>query len=104
MPGTKPSLSAVNMETCAPHIGTPDLTELRRLVRQFPKDEGERNCYRYLLKEMRSAPDKPPATKRHFDTTCRRQFRITAASFDYCWREAIKVTGAVWDQPGRRPG
>ena len=103
MPRTKPSLFAVNMQTCAPDIGTPDLTELRRSIRQFPKDDGERKCYLYLLEEMRSAPRKPPATKEHFDEDCRDKFRIKAASFDYCWREAIKVTGARWDQPGRRP-
>jgi hypothetical protein len=104
MLGTKHSFSALNVETCAPHIGTPELTELRRSIsiRQFPKDDDERKCYLYLLEEMRSAPRKPPATKEHFDEDCRDKFRIKAASFDYCWREAIKVTGAVWDQPGRR--
>ena len=105
MPATKPSisLSAVSLETGAPEFGTPDLTELRNLIRPFPKDAGERDCYRYLLEQMQATPDRPRGTKAEFEKTCRRRFHVTVESFEYCWREANKVTGARWDQPGRRP-
>ena len=86
----------------SPQIGTPDLTEHRIIIRSFPKDTGERHCYQYLLEQMRSTPDRPRWTKAEIEKTCRRRFHVTVDSFDYCWREAIKVTGARWDQPGRR--
>jgi hypothetical protein len=105
MPAKKPSitLSAVSLVTGAPVIGTPDLTELRTLIRPFPKDPGERGCYQYLLEQMHSTSDRPRRTKAEFEKTCRRRFHVTVDSFNYCWREAIKVTGTRWDQPGRRP-
>jgi hypothetical protein len=105
MPAKKPSitLSAVSLVTGAPVIGTPDLTELRTLVRPFPKDPGERGCYQYLLEQMHSTSDCPRRTKAEFEKTCRRRFHVTVDSFNYCWREAIKTTGAGWDQPGRPP-
>jgi hypothetical protein len=105
MPATKPpiSLSAVSLKTGAPKVGTPDLTEHRILIRPFPKDAGERGCYQYLLEQMQATPDRPRGTKAELEKTCRLQFHVTVDSFEYCWREAIKVTGARWDQPGRRP-
>ena len=104
MPPTKPiPLSASNLETGAPEFGASDLAEHRIQVRPFPQDTGERECYQYLQKQMQATPDRPRETKAAFQKTCRRRFRVTAGSFDYCWREAIKVTGARWDQPGRRP-
>ena len=105
MLGKKPpiSLSAANVVTGSPEIGTPDLTEHRAVTRSFPKDTGERHCYQYLLEQMRSTPDRPRWTKAEIEQTCRRRFHVTVDSFDYSWREAIKVTGARWDQPGRRP-
>ena len=96
-------LSAVSLTTGAPELGTPDLTELRTFVRPFPKDARERDCYRYLLEQMQASPDRPRGTKAEFEKACRRRFHVKVDSFDYCWREAIKVTGALWDQPGRRP-
>jgi hypothetical protein len=105
MPATKPpvSLSAVSLATSPPELGTADLTELRILIRPFPKDAGERRCYRYLLEQMQASLDRPRGTKAEFEKTCRSRFHVTVESFDYCWREAIKVTGARWDQHGRRP-
>jgi hypothetical protein len=105
MPTTKPSnsLSAVSLETGGPELGAPNLTELRTVIRQFPKDAAERDCYRYLLKQMQATPGHPRATKGEFEKTCRRRFHVTLDSFEYCWREAIKASGARWDQPGRRP-
>jgi hypothetical protein len=105
MPATDPpiSLSAVNLQTGTPEIGAPDLTELRIVTRPFPKDAGERRCYQYLLQQMQAPRDRPCGTKAEFQETCQRRFHVTVASFEYCWREAIKVTGARWDQPGRRP-
>ena len=105
MPATKPpiSLSAVSLKTGAPKVGTPDLTELRILTRPFPKDSRERDCYQYLLKPMQATPDRPRGTKAEFKQFCRRRFRVTVDSFEYCWREAILASGAHWDQPGRRP-
>jgi hypothetical protein len=103
MPANKPpvTLSAVSLAVGSPILGTPDLTELRILTRPFPKDGGERACYQYLLGQMQAAPARPRRRKSEFEMTCRRRFRVTVESFDYCWHEAIKVTGARWDQPGR---
>jgi hypothetical protein len=105
MPATKPPifLSTVGLATDAPELGTPDLTELRTLIRPFPKNAGERGCYQYLLAQMQATPDRPPVTKAGFKKNCQRRFHVTLESFEYCWREAIKVTGARWDRPGRRP-
>lgn len=96
-------LTGVNLEVGPPEFGKPDLTELRTLTRPFPKDVGERGCYRYLLEQMQATPDRPRGTKAELEERCRRLFHVTVESFDFCWREAIKVTGARWDQPGRRP-
>ena len=103
MPTTKSStsLSGVSLETGPPDFATPDLTEMRLIQRPFPKDPGERACYRYLLEQMRTAPDRPPQRKAEYETFSRHRFRVTVDSFDYCWREAIKASGARWDQPGR---
>jgi hypothetical protein len=55
------------LETGAPELlGTPDFTEVRNVQRRFPKDAGERDCYRYLLGQMRAAPDRPHRTKAEF--------------------------------------
>ena len=79
MSATKPSisLSAVSLETGAPELGTSDLTEFRTLIRPFPKDAGERDCYQYLLEQMQATPDRPPGTKAEFEKACRRRFRVT---------------------------
>jgi hypothetical protein len=105
MPKTKPSISpsAVSLETGGPEFGAPDLTELRIVKRPFPKDAKERGCHRYLVEQMQATPGHPRATKGEFKKTCRRRFHVTVDSFEYCWREAIKASGASWDQPGRRP-
>ena len=105
MPATKPSisLSALSLETGPPEFGRPDLTEIRTVLRAFPGDVGERDCYRYLSDEMRATPDRRPRRKSEFEKICRDRFRVTVDSFEYCWREAIKVSGARWDQPGRPP-
>jgi hypothetical protein len=105
MPSKKPSisLSAVSLETGTPEFDPPDLTEFRTFTRPFPKNAGERACYQYLLEQMEATPDRAPETKGELEKTCRRRFCVTVDSFQYCWREAIKVTGANWDQRGRRP-
>jgi uncharacterized short protein YbdD (DUF466 family) len=105
MPATKPSicLSAVSLETGRAELGTADFTEIRNVPMPFPKDAGERDSYRYLLEQMQATPDRPHGTKAEFEETCRQRFRVTVESFDYCWREAIKVSGTRWDQPGRPP-
>jgi hypothetical protein len=97
------SLSSVNLETGAPAFGTADLTELRYVPRPFPKDAAERECYRYLLERMQAAPDGPCVTKANLEKTCRDLFHVTVQSFEYCWREGIRATGARWHEPGRRP-
>jgi hypothetical protein len=105
MPAKKPSisLSKAGLETAAPELDAPDLTEFRTRITPFPKDAGERGCYQYLLDQMQATPDRPRRTKAEFEKACRRRFHVKVDSFDYCWREAIKVTGARWDKPGRRP-
>jgi hypothetical protein len=104
MATTKPpiSLSAVDLAAGAPEVGRADLTELRLITRPFPKDEGERRCYGYLVEQMRATPNHT-RMKLEFERYCRRRFRVGVDSFGYCWREAIRVTGARWSQPGRRP-
>jgi len=54
MPAKKPSISlaTAGLETAAPAVSTPDLTEHRTRIRRFPKDAGERECYQYLLEQM----------------------------------------------------
>jgi hypothetical protein len=96
-------LSAVSLETGAPGLGMSDLTEFRTVIRPFPKDAAERDCYQYLLEQMQATPDRPPGRKVEFENKCRRRFRVSVDTFEYCWREAVKATGANWDQPGRRP-
>jgi hypothetical protein len=102
MPAHK-SLFAVSLETGRPELGRPDLTELRKVLRPFPKNSAERDCYKYLLEQMQATPDRSPRRRAEYEEICRRRFRVTAGSFDYCWREAIKVSGARWDQRGRPP-
>jgi hypothetical protein len=89
------------LETGAPELGTPDFSEIRNVPRPFPKDAAERACYQYLLEQMQAAPDGPHQRKDELEEICRRRFHVTVDSFDYCWREANKVTGAGWDEPGR---
>lgn len=96
-------LSACNLKNGAPEFDAPDLTEIRVIRIPFPKDECERRCYKFLLIAMQMTPNQPPATKAELEKTCRRRFHVTVGSFELCWREAIKVTGADWNQPGRRP-
>jgi hypothetical protein len=96
-------LSAASLDASGPVLGMPDLTELRILIREFPKGDGERGCYQYLLTQMQATPERPPRKKAEFKRTCRRRFHVTVESFEYAWREAIKVSRANWDQPGRRP-
>ena len=102
MATTKPSisLSAVSLEVGRPQFGKPDLTELRILIRTFPKDAGERGCFRYLLERMQATPDRHRGTKAELEKRSRRRFHVTAGTFDYCWREAIKATGALGIAPG----
>jgi hypothetical protein len=103
MPERSISLSAASLVTSRPELGVPDVTERRVVIREFPKDEGERDCYRHLLKQMQATPDHPPKTKTEFERTRKQGFSpVTVESFEYAWREAIKVSGANWDQPGRR--
>jgi hypothetical protein len=105
MPATKPiHLFPVSLETGAPDLCTPDFAEVRNVPRRFPKDGGERDCYRYLLRQMQASPDRPHGTKTEIEKYCREHFHVTVDSFEYCWRDAIKATGARWDQPGRPPG
>jgi hypothetical protein len=99
----EPSISGVSLETGGPELGAPDLAELRTVIRPFPRDAAERDCFRYLLEQMQATTDRPRVTKAKFEKTCRWRFHVTLGSFEYCWREAIKASGARWDQPGRRP-
>jgi hypothetical protein len=103
MPAKKPpiSLSPRSLEPGPPELGTPDFTEIRNVPRPFPENAAERACYQYLLQQMQAAPDGPHRRKDEFEEICRRRFHVTVDSFDYCWREANKVTNAGWDQPGR---
>jgi len=94
---------ALGLETEGPQIAAADLSEDRIVKRQFPKDAAERDCYRFLLVQMQATPDRPPRTRAEFKEICKNKFRVTVESFGYVWREAIKATGARWDQPGRRP-
>jgi hypothetical protein len=102
---TRPiNLFPLSLETGAADLCAADFAEIRNVPRTFPKDAAERDCYRYLLGEMQATPDRPHGTKTEIENYCRERFRVTVDSFQYCWREAITVTGARWDQPGRPPG
>lgn len=106
MPARKPSISLsaiIGEKGPQPEFGTADFSELRNVPRLFPAGAGERECFQYLLEQMQATPDRPRGTKAEFKETCRRRFHVTVESFEYCWREANKVTGARWHQPGRRP-
>jgi hypothetical protein len=100
---TKNSMRAGNLISGTPKLGVADLTEFRRETRPFPQNAAERACYGYLLEQMRASPRSQPATKAEFEDRCRPRFRVTKKSFEYIWREAIRVSGARWDRPGRRP-
>jgi len=106
MPTAQPSISLfpLGLKTGAPELGAPDFTENRVVRRPFPKNARERDCYRYLQEQMQATADLPHRTKEELEKTCREASHVTVDSFNYCWREAIKVTGARWDQPGRPPG
>jgi hypothetical protein len=106
MVATKRSIDLfpVSLETGAPDLGPADFAEVRKVPRSFPKDRAERACYQYLLGQMQATPDRPRGTKTEIENYCRKRFRVTVDSFQYCWREAIMVSGAHWDQPGRPPG
>jgi hypothetical protein len=97
-------LFPVNLEPGSPEFFTADFTEVRNVPRPFPKDAGERDCYRYLLVKMQASLDRPHGAKTEIKNHCRGHFHVTVESFEYCWREAIKATGARWDQPGRPSG
>jgi hypothetical protein len=103
MPPFTHSLFAIGLTVGRPQIGKPELTELRKLIRPFPKDAAERACYGYLLGLMQASPEQQRSPKAELKKYCRRTFRVTVDCFEYCWREAIKVSGANWDKPGRRP-
>jgi hypothetical protein len=95
---------AVGLQIAELEFGRPDFAEYHTTRRLFPKDERERRCFQYLQEQMRAAPDRAPKTRAEFEKFCRSQrgFGVTRQEFEYCWREAIKVTGACWDRPGRR--
>src|SRR5262245_56734611 len=69
MPAKKPSVSpsAQSLETGAPELGMAEFTELRKVQRPFPKDAGERDCYRYLLDQMQGTSDRPHRRKAEFE-------------------------------------
>jgi hypothetical protein len=96
-------LSASDLKGVPPELDFADLAEFRVVMRPFPRDRAERECYRHLLERMRASPDRPPGSKPSFEKYCRARFRNTKDSFEYCWREAIKVSGASWALPGRPP-
>jgi hypothetical protein len=100
---TKNSMRAGSLISGKPKLGVADLTEFRSEPRPFPKNAAERACYCYLLEQMRASPRYQSATKAELEDRCRQRFRVTKKSFEYCWRQATRVSGACWDRPGRRP-
>ena len=96
------SIASVSLETPRPEIDAPDFAERRIYARLFPKDAAERDCYHHLLSLMRTSPNRQVSTEAELKAACRRQFGVTVESFRYTWAEAIKVSGANWDKPGRR--
>jgi hypothetical protein len=98
------SISALSLATMRPEFGVADFAETRREPRTFPKDKAERETYQYLLRLMQASPYHQRFTKAELEKDCRWQFGVTVESFEkYCWPEAIKISGACWDRPGRRP-
>ena len=69
-----------DLQTGAPELGAADLAEHRILVRTFPRDAQERNCYQYLLHEMQASPIHSPSMKADFEDRCRARFHVTKAT------------------------
>jgi hypothetical protein len=74
-------------------------------ARSLPNRGGQSDSLRrrpvsLLARSHRTRPTRPMRDQSH-----RSEWPASAAigSFEYCWREAIKASGARWDQPGRRP-
>jgi hypothetical protein len=64
------------LETGAAVLGTHDFTENRIVLRRFPKDAGERDCYRYLLEQMQAMPDGAHPTKEGVEKICQKRFHV----------------------------
>jgi hypothetical protein len=80
------ALHAASFGAGKPRFSAPDLTERRIVIVEFPKDAGERDCYRFLVEQMRASADVPRERKMEFKRTCRTRFRVTVASFEDCSR------------------
>ena len=77
-----------------------DLAEY--FLKLFPIDEGVRGSVHYMVGQMEASREELTITKAELKKICRQQFGITASSFDdYYWPQAIRLSGANWDQPGR---
>jgi hypothetical protein len=87
--------------TSAHELGTADFTELCKVRRPFPKDAGGTRLLSLSGGANAGHAGSAHRRKAEFEEFCRRRFHVTVDSFDYCWREANKVTGVRWDQPGR---
>ena len=62
----------------------------------------EAHCQKYLLAEMRRAPDRAPKSKTSFLADCQSRFPgLSERGFDRVWANAIFETGAQWAKPGR---
>jgi hypothetical protein len=103
MEATKHSiLTASLLKIPAAEIKVAEFAEVRCVLRRFPKDKAERDCYQHLLRVMRDSPDHQKSTKADLKAECRRLYGVTVENFQYCWVEAIRISGANWSRSGRR--
>jgi hypothetical protein len=70
-----------------------------------PRGEGnglqaEENCYCWLVKEMRSHPEKRPKPKSDFFGIAKGKFTCSQRGFDRAWRRAVQETGSNWAKAG----
>jgi hypothetical protein len=102
MAATNYEIFAASLAIMQPEMGVALFAEGRISTSLFPKDEAERACFEYIVAHMLASPNWQQSTKAELERDCRSQFNVTVGSFDECWREAIKASGACWNQQGRR--
>jgi hypothetical protein len=65
--------------------------------------EGEVDCLTYLTKAMRQSPLRNLVPKSTYFNEVQRIFGTSQKQFNRDWDIALKLTGAQWDKPGRKP-
>ena len=76
---------------------------LRRWPRPAPTTKAQKDCYGWLLQQMKASPRSKPKSKEALWSEARARFkRISRRQFDRTWDQAITDSGAhVWSRAGR---